>query len=113
MVTVLVNLLDNAYKYTGEEKQIGLRVYGRDGQVCFAVRDNGIGMTKRQLKRIFDRFFQADSSLARRAEGCGLGLAIVKFIVDAHKGTIDVASEIGNGSEFVVKLPVTHGESEY
>jgi two-component system phosphate regulon sensor histidine kinase PhoR len=106
MVTVLVNLLDNAYKYTGDEKRIALRVFGRDGQVCFAVKDNGIGMTKRQVKRVFDRFFQADSSLARRVEGCGLGLAIVKFIVDAHKGAIDVESKVGEGSEFTVKIPV-------
>ena len=103
MVTVLVNLLDNAYKYTTDhDKRIALRVFGRDHDVCFAVRDNGLGLTRRQMRKIFDRFYQADRSLSRRAEGTGLGLSIVKFIVDAHKGKIDVQSKPGRGSEFTV-----------
>ncbi len=105
MITVLVNLLDNAYKYSSHNKQIELRVFGEDDFVCFAVKDNGIGMTRRQIRKIFDRFYQADSSLARRAEGTGLGLAIVKFIVDAHKGRITVESKQETGSTFTVKLP--------
>ncbi|MDD5459932.1 MAG: HAMP domain-containing sensor histidine kinase [Phycisphaerae bacterium] len=107
MVTVLVNLLDNACKYSGDDKKIELSVFSEDGYVCLAIKDNGIGMTRRQLKRAFDRFYQVDSSLARRAEGCGLGLAIVKFIVDAHKGRIEVDSKIGKGSIFTVKIPIT------
>jgi len=114
MVTVLVNLLDNACKYSGDDKRIELNVYqdmkqNKDGCVCFAVRDNGIGMTRRQSRRIFDKFYQVDTSLARRAEGCGLGLSIVKYIVDAHKGTIDVESKIGNGSVFIIKIPTVMG----
>jgi signal transduction histidine kinase len=105
IVTVLVNLLDNACKYSGDNKQISLRTYAENGEVCFAVKDNGLGMTKRVMKRIFDRFYQADQSLARSAEGCGLGLSIVKFIVDAHKGRIDVESKPGEGSCFTVRLP--------
>ena len=105
MVTVLVNLLDNAYKYSGDEKQIELAVYDENGQVCFAVKDNGIGMSNRAMKKIFERFYQADSRLSRDVEGCGLGLSIVKFIVDAHNGTIEVDSETGKGSTFVVKIP--------
>jgi len=106
IVTVLVNLLDNAYKYTGDEKQIELRVFAEDDAVCFAVKDNGIGMSRRQTKRVFDRFYQADSSLSRWAEGTGLGLSIVKFIIDAHKGKISVESKPGKGSEFNIRLPV-------
>jgi signal transduction histidine kinase len=110
MVTAVVNLLDNACKYSGDEKRIELNVYEDSGQnkngcVCFAVKDNGIGMTRRQSRRIFEKFYQVDSSLARRAEGCGLGLSIVKYIVDAHKGTIEVESKVGSGSCFVIKLP--------
>jgi len=60
------------------------------------------------LRKIFDRFYQVDSSLARKAEGCGLGLSIVKFIVDAHKGKITVESKPGQGSTFTVKLPIGH-----
>ncbi|TFG48760.1 MAG: HAMP domain-containing histidine kinase [Candidatus Brocadiia bacterium] len=106
MVAVLMNLLDNAYKYSYDNKQIELRVFSEESYVCFAVKDNGIGMTKRQIKRIFDRFYQVDTSLTRRAEGSGLGLSIVKFIVDAHKGRIDVESTVGKGSEFIVKIPI-------
>ncbi len=104
MVTVLVNLLDNAYKYSYDEKQITLRVFKADNQVCFAVKDNGIGMSKRQSKKIFERFYQADNSLARKTAGTGLGLSIVKFIVDAHKGKIEVKSQPGKGSDFVISL---------
>jgi len=109
MVTVLVNLLDNAYKYSYDNKQIELRVFGENSYVCFSVKDNGTGMTRRQMKRVFDRFYQADSSLSRQAEGTGLGLSIVKFIVDAHKGQIDVESKSGKGSELKVLIPACKG----
>jgi signal transduction histidine kinase len=69
------------------------------------VSDNGVGISRRSIKRIFNRFYQADRSLARKAEGCGLGLSIAKFIVDAHKGSITVSSKSGEGSTFTVKLP--------
>jgi signal transduction histidine kinase len=106
MVTVLVNLLDNACKYTGDEnKQIGLRVFAEGESVVFAVSDNGIGLARRHLRRIFDRFYQVDRSLARKAEGCGLGLSIVKYIVDAHNGRIAVDSRPGKGSTFTVRIP--------
>lgn len=112
MVTVLVNLLDNSYKYSGEDKKIKLRVYPANRSICFVVKDNGIGMTRRQIRKAFDRFYQADTSLARRAEGAGLGLSIVKFIVDAHNGRIVVHSEQGKGSKFVVKIPSDNSSSE-
>ena len=105
IVTVLVNLLDNAYKYSYDNKQIELRVSPYDGSVCFCVSDNGIGMSRRSARKIFNRFYQADHSLSRGVEGCGLGLSIAKFIVDAHKGTITVESKPGKGSTFTVRLP--------
>jgi signal transduction histidine kinase len=104
MVTVLVNLLDNAYKYSYDDKQIELSVSSEDGLVCFRVSDNGAGISRRSVKKIFNRFYQVDRSLARRAEGCGLGLSIAKFIVDAHKGTISIESKSGEGSTFMVCL---------
>lgn len=106
MVTVLVNLLDNAYKYSYDDKRIALRAFSQDGSVCFCVSDNGIGMSRRAARKIFNRFYQADRSLSRHAEGCGLGLSIAKFIVDAHKGTVSIESKPGEGSTFTVKLPV-------
>jgi len=104
MVTVLVNLLDNAYKYSYDDKQIELKVTAQDAGVCFAVTDKGIGMNARQAKRAFDRFYQADSSLARRTEGAGLGLSIVKYIVDAHRGRINLDTKQNQGSTFTVTL---------
>ncbi|MCF7955910.1 MAG: HAMP domain-containing histidine kinase [Phycisphaerae bacterium] len=105
MVTVLVNLLDNACKYSGDEKEIELSVYNENENVCFTIKDNGIGMSPKVQKKIFERFYQADSKLSRTAEGCGLGLSIVKFIVDAHNGTINIESEPGKGSTFKIWIP--------
>ena len=104
MVTVLVNLLDNAYKYSADDKKIALKVFAEDDSVCFCVYDNGTGMSRRSAKKIFERFYQVDRSLSRGAEGCGLGLSIAKFIVDTHRGSIGVASRSGEGSIFTVKL---------
>ena len=105
MVTVLVNLLDNAYKYSHDEKRIELKLWREDGHVCLSVSDNGVGIPRRVARRIFRSFYQVDRSLSRRAEGCGLGLSIAKFIVDAHRGTISVESKPRQGSTFTVKLP--------
>ena len=112
MVTVLVNLLDNACKYTGDQKQIALNVFAEKDNVCFAVSDNGIGLAHRHIRKIFDSFYQVDNSLARKVEGCGLGLSIVKFIVDAHKGKISVDSRPGKGSTFTVKIPVSSKQAD-
>jgi two-component system phosphate regulon sensor histidine kinase PhoR len=111
MVTVLVNLLDNACKYTSDQKQITLKVFTEGDYICFSVSDNGIGLARRHIRRIFDSFYQVDNSLARKAEGCGLGLSIVKFIVDAHKGKITVESKPGKGSTFAVRIPVWKNHS--
>jgi signal transduction histidine kinase len=105
MVTVLINLLDNAYKYSYDNKQIELSVSPENSMVCFCVSDKGRGMSRRAVRKIFNRFYQVDRSLSRQTEGCGLGLSIAKFIVDAHKGKISVESKFGKGSIFTVKLP--------
>lgn len=104
LVTALVNLLDNAYKYTPPEKHIELRAFGQNSHVCFEVQDNGIGIASRDSKKIFRKFYQADSRLSRTGGGCGLGLAIVRFVVEAHGGNVSVSSELGKGSTFRVAL---------
>jgi signal transduction histidine kinase len=105
LVTALLNLLDNAYKYSGDQKEILLRAASENGQVTFAVRDNGIGVPPGETRRIFRRFYQVDQRLARTGGGCGLGLSIVQFIVTAHHGTVRVESEPSRGSTFIISLP--------
>jgi signal transduction histidine kinase len=106
LLTALVNLLDNAWKYTRAEKRICLRARREAGQVVFAVEDNGIGIAAREQKRIFRRFYQVDARLARETGGCGLGLTIVDSIARAHGGSVRVASQVGAGSTFSLCLPV-------
>ena len=108
MVTALVNLLDNAYKYSGDDKRIRLSAAAENGKVRFAVEDNGIGLSSRETKRIFKRFYQVDQRMSRSGGGCGLGLSIVKFIVSAHKGTVDVESQPNCGSTFTIALPAAN-----
>ena len=105
LVTVLLNLVDNALKYSGADKHIIVRGYHRDRHVYLEVEDNGIGFTRRVARRVFERFFQADRDAAGSAAGVGLGLSIVKYIVTAHDGRIDVVSQPGKGSRFTVCLP--------
>jgi signal transduction histidine kinase len=105
LVTVLLNLLDNAYKYTPTDRRVSVRAYHEPGHVVFAVEDNGIGIASRDQRRIFRRFYQVDQSLARETGGCGLGLSIVDFIVRAHGGKVRVDSKSGAGSTFSVVLP--------
>jgi signal transduction histidine kinase len=105
MTTALVNLLDNAWKYTEADKQISLRAYGDDGRVSLAVSDNGIGLSRAACKKVFERFYQVDRELSRSRGGCGLGLSIVEFIVKGHGGDVTVRSRPGQGSTFTILLP--------
>jgi signal transduction histidine kinase len=106
LVTVLLNLLDNAHKYTPSDRRIVVRAYREGNRVVFAVKDNGIGIAPREQKRIFRRFYQVDRRLARDTGGCGLGLSIVDFIVRAHGGEVRVESKPGAGSTFRVLTPL-------
>ena len=112
MVTALLNLLDNAYKYTGDDKRIALSAYADGADVCFAVQDNGIGLSGRATGKIFERFYQVDRSLARDGSGCGLGLGIVRFIVRSHGGRVDVESKPAVGSKFTITLPGLSGRHD-
>ena len=105
LVTVLDNLLENAYKYSGEEKHVTVRAYADNGNVCIEVEDNGIGLSRAAARNVFNRFYQVDQTSTRSGRGCGLGLSIVKFIVGAHGGTVSVLSEPNSGSVFKVTLP--------
>ncbi|MGV8040118.1 MAG: sensor histidine kinase [Thermoanaerobaculaceae bacterium] len=107
---VLLNLLVNAHKYTGEEKRISVTARDDGGWVALEVRDNGVGIPPSELDRIFLPFHRVEGEGAPRAEGAGLGLAIVRHLVRAHRGDVGVTSEPGQGSTFTVRLPVARGE---
>jgi len=104
LVIALVNLLDNAYKYTPAQKCIVLRAAAGEEGVIFEVRDNGVGIAPREQQKIFRKFYQVDQRLARTGGGCGLGLSIVRYLVEAQGGTVRVTSEPGKGSTFLVAL---------
>ncbi|QHT70733.1 AAA family ATPase [Rhodocytophaga rosea] len=105
---IITNLLGNAFKFTPEQGQVQLEVScpDKDGEwLQIRVTDTGPGMKPKELSRVFDRFYQTDTS-QQKASGSGLGLALVKELVELHKGKISVNSEFGKGTEFIVDLPV-------
>lgn len=102
----LVNLLDNAVKYSGSSKVIEVRLALEPGWVSISVADRGVGIPDEDRERIFERFHRVSTGLVHDVKGSGLGLAIVKHIVEAHGGKVSVQSEPGNGSNFTIRLPV-------
>jgi signal transduction histidine kinase len=111
IVSALINLLDNALKYTPGQKRVVVRVTQANGGVAFDVEDNGIGIPAREHKRIFKRFYRVDQRLASATTGVGLGLSIVELIARAHGGSITVRSVEGSGSTFTLHIPTVPGES--
>ena len=105
MVTAIVNLLENAWKYGGDDKDIQLQVDSSGDHAQVRVSDKGQGLTPREVSRVFDRFYQVDQRVARTQGGCGLGLSIVRSIVEAHGGSVAVDSKLDVGSTFVIQLP--------
>lgn len=102
---VLINLISNALKYTPEGGKVEIEVKSMGENVKLIVRDTGFGIPPEDLTNIFERFYRADKSRNRLTGGSGLGLTITKAIVEAHKGTINVKSELNKGTEFSVLLP--------
>jgi two-component system phosphate regulon sensor histidine kinase PhoR len=101
----IINLIDNAIKFSESGRPIGIVVEKLDGGVTISVRDQGAGIEPEHLPRIFERFYRVDKARSRKLGGTGLGLAIVKHIVQAHGGTIAVESAPGAGTTFSIKLP--------
>jgi len=102
---IVLNLISNAIKFSDEGDEILVYVKDKDEFVEISVKDNGIGIEKKYLDIIFDRFKQVDKSLSRNTEGTGVGLSLVKSIVELAGGSITVESEVGKGSKFTVNLP--------
>jgi heavy metal sensor kinase len=109
--TVILNLLDNAIKYTPEGGRVIVRVGNRGIERMLEIRDTGIGIPPNALPHIFERFYRADPSRAGGREGAGLGLSLVQWIIEQHHGRIEVISEPGKGSCFTVWLPAKNPNS--
>lgn len=105
-------LLDNAFKYTTPPGKVTLSAEERNGRIVVSVKDTGIGIAPEDQARIFERFYRADKARSRELGGSGLGLAIAQWIVQLHKGSITVNSELGKGSEFRVNLQAVAPASE-
>jgi two-component system phosphate regulon sensor histidine kinase PhoR len=102
---VFINLIANALAYTPNNGEVTVILLAHGEHVRIHVKDTGVGIEKKEIPRIFERFYRVDRARSRNSGGTGLGLAIVKHLVEAHHGFISVRSEIGKGSEFIIELP--------
>lgn len=102
---ILLNIISNAVKYTGENGKVSVKQYIKSERVFIEVKDNGIGIPQEDIDRIFERFYRVDKARSRSVGGTGLGLAITKHMVKALNGNIKVESELGVGSKFTIELP--------
>jgi two-component system sensor histidine kinase SenX3 len=106
VTSALFNLLDNAVKYSEEGGKVEFSAQVEGFSVAISVRDHGIGIPSRDKERIFERFYRVDRTRSRATGGTGLGLAIVRHVAQAHRGEVSVESEEGQGSTFILKLPL-------
>ena len=107
-VNMISNLFDNALKYSKEEFDplIKVSTQNEKGKIVLTVEDNGIGMSKETIERIFDKFFRAHTGNVHNVKGFGLGLNYTRKMVEAHDGSISVESEPGKGSRFTIRIPL-------
>lgn len=105
---IVLNLISNAIKFSKDNTKVYINVNVDEYKdiLEFSVRDTGIGMKSKDLERIFDRFTQVDDIMVRKNEGSGIGLSLVKIFTNMHKGDVIVNSKLGEGSEFIVMLPI-------
>ena len=106
MTNVVVNILENAVKYSGESPKIDVYTQNKGGKLLISIKDQGPGMSKQVLKQIFEKFYRETTGDLHNIKGHGLGLAYVKKIVELHKGQVYAESEKGKGSTFHVELPL-------
>ncbi|MEK4627657.1 MAG: two-component system histidine kinase PnpS [Solibacillus sp.] len=106
LMQIFTNLINNAISYSKEETTITLRISTNEQYGIFEVKDQGIGIEKSEVSRIFERFYRVDRARSRNSGGTGLGLSIVKHLIEAHQGKIQVSSEVGKGTSMKVFLPL-------
>jgi two-component system, OmpR family, phosphate regulon sensor histidine kinase PhoR len=110
LIEVLVNLMDNAIKYSNVTKYVALETRMEKDQIVFMISDKGVGINETQQKFIFDKFYRATETEVHNIKGSGLGLAIVKHIIESHKGRITVQSVPEQGTTFTIVFPVERKE---
>jgi two-component system phosphate regulon sensor histidine kinase PhoR len=103
---VILNLLDNANKYSPSQPEITVTTSNRSGKILIAIEDKGMGMDPETRRKVFDKFFRYSTGNIHNIKGFGLGLSYVKAIVGAHKGEVFVQSEVGKGSRFEISMPL-------
>jgi two-component system phosphate regulon sensor histidine kinase PhoR len=110
----ITNLLDNAVKYRKPDKplDIFIRTWNEPGNLCFSIRDTGIGIKRENVRKIFEKFYRVHTGNVHDVKGFGLGLAYVKKIISLHDGTITCESDLGKGTTFTIALPVLADEDE-
>ena len=102
----ILNLLTNAMKYSGDSREIVLRLCARDGNAVIEVVDRGLGLTPDERKRVFEKFYRAPSHESHSIAGTGLGLTLVAHIANGHGGRVEVESAPGEGSTFCILIPI-------
>jgi signal transduction histidine kinase len=102
----IINLLENALKYSGDKPEIEIKTFNINHSIVISIKDNGIGISKQDLKHVFEKFYRVHTGNIHNVKGFGLGLSYAKIIAEAHKGSITVFSEINKGSDFQLTIPI-------
>ena len=112
ITNVIFNLMDNAVKYKRDDEPLRLtiRTWNEGGRFCLSIQDNGMGIKKENLKRVFDRFYRVHTGNVHDVKGFGLGLAYVKTVIQDHRGSIRAESELGVGTKFIIVLPLLNNK---
>ena len=105
LIEIFSNLIENAIKYSERGKNINISLKKKNDQILASVKDSGVGIPKDLIPRVTERFFRVDPEKSKKVGGTGLGLAIVKHLVLQHRGELNITSEEGKGSEFIVSFP--------
>jgi signal transduction histidine kinase len=112
MAQAISNLLDNAIKYSGKVKQLSITAKAVESNLFIEIADHGVGIPRAEQAKIFEKFYRVGNGLVHDVKGSGLGLSLVKHIIEAHKGTITVESDVGKGSRFTILLPISRSGTQ-
>ncbi len=112
MAQAISNLVDNAMKYSGEVKQLSIKAETLGSNLSIEIADRGIGIPRAEQAKVFEKFYRVGNGLVHDVKGSGLGLSLVKHIIEAHKGTISVESDVGRGSRFKILLPLARNTAD-